>query len=349
VTTNHTKPQTVAQAFDAFHDGLKLDPDERQRAVDMHNDIANILSAQDYVDSHFLQGSLARKTMVKPLRDIDMVVTLAPEFAAKYTGELIQKKALREAASSTQGPTAAMEVLQAALEPRFPHATFSIGKHALTIDFGDDGFKFDVVPAIDEGDDVFIANTHTGNWERSNTRQLIRTVRERSQECNGRMVHEVRMIKHAVKQSPVGYGFFGLLSESITFHSVTASMPHAEACDAAFAVGADLLAGDELLDPPGEDNLLRKLDAATRRTAQATFANWRDAAREALDLEAAGDHRAAIAMWHGIFGDVFPESTQTVNEAARAWIGGAPTSSGHVTSRTRRETARPARSWRPTS
>jgi hypothetical protein len=348
VTTNPMKPQTVAQAFDAFHDALKLDPDERQQAVDIHHVIANILSAQDFVDSHFLQGSLARKTMVKPLRDIDMVVTLAPEFAAKYTGELIEKRALRKAASSTQGPTAAMKVLQAALEPHFPHATFSVGKHALTIDFGDDGFRFDVVPAIDEGDDVFIANTHTGNWERSNTRQLIRTVSERNQACNGRMVHEVRMIKHAVKQSSIENGFFGLLSESITFHAVKVSMPNGEACAAAFAVGADLLAGDELLDPTGEDNLLRKLDDATRPVAQATFANWRDAAREALDLEAAGDHQAAMAMWHGIFGDVFPGSTQTVDEAARAWIGGAPTSSGHVTSRTRRETARPARSWRRT-
>ncbi len=160
------------------------------------------------------------------------------------------------------------------------------------------------------------------------------------------MVHQVRMIKHAVKESTIDSSFFGLLSESTTFHAVTSSLPHAEACAAAFAHGADLLSGNELLDPTGEDNLLRKVDDTTRRAAKATFEKWRDAAQEALELQAAGDHDAAIAMWHTIFGDTFPAVTQTVGEAAHAWIGGAPTSSGHITPRTRRETARPGRSWR---
>lgn len=346
--TNHpARPETVAQAFDAFHGALKLDRAERDRAVEIHNEIAGLLADQEYVDGHFLQGSLARKTMVKPLRDIDMVVTLSPTFAARYTGELVEKS-IRASASTTAGPVAAMQALQAALEPHYPEASFEIGKHALMIDFGDEGFTFDVVPALDEGDDVFIANTHTGNWERSNTRQLIRTVSERNQACNGRLVHQVRMTKHAVKENPAIDGaFFGLLSESITFHAVTESLPHAEACIEVFRLGEELLAGTQILDPTGEDNLLSKLDNDTRTVARAAFGAWCGQAEEALDLQAAGDHAAAIDIWRRIFGDTFPAAdAQSLTTAAHAWLGGGLTSAGRVTSNTSRQVARPSRSWR---
>lgn len=347
MTDHPASAETVAQGFDAFHHALKLDRAERDRAVEVHNEIAGLLADQEYVDNHFLQGSLARKTMVKPLRDIDMIVTLSPSFAARYTGQLVEKS-IRASASSTAGPTAAMEALQAALEPHYPAASFEIGKHALTIDFGDDGFQFDVVPAIDEGDDVFVANTRTGNWERSNTRQLIRTVSERNQACNGRLVHQVRMLKHAVKQHPgIDGGFFGLLSESITYHAVEESLPHAEACTRAFRHGAQLLAGQRILDPTGEDNLLNKLDDDTRTAAQAAFDAWRAQAEEALNLQAAGDHAGAIDIWHRIFGDAFPAAdAQSLTRAAHAWLGGGVTSAGRVTPSTGRQIARPSRSWR---
>lgn len=347
MTDSSHNHKTEAQAFDAFHDALKLDPDERQRAIDIHNKIAGTLSDEDYVDGHFLQGSLARKTMVKPLRDIDMVVILAPSFAARYSGNLVEK-AIRASASPESGPVAAMRALQAVLEPHFPHATFEIGKHALTIDFGDDSFKFDVVPALDEGDDVFIANTHTGQWERSNTRQLIRTVSERNQECNGRFVHQVRMIKHSVKENPViGDAFFGLLSESITHYAVHGSLPHAQACVEIFSVGAQLLADAEILDPTGEDNLLDKLDATVKADAQRVFADWTDTAAEAREQAEKGNDSAAIDLWHSIFGDSFPEAPrQSAEAAAKAWAGGGLTSTGRVVRDTSHQPARPTRSWR---
>ena len=345
--TSNPRPVTVTQAFEILHDALKLDPDERQRAIDIHNEIAGILSAEEYVEGHFLQGSLARKTMTKPLRDIDMVVTLAESFAKLYSGDLVEK-GIRASASSESGPLAAMHALQAVLEPHFPGATFEVGKHALTIDFGGESFKFDVVPALDEGDDVFIANTHTGQWERSNTRELIRTVSERNQSCNGRFVHQVRMIKHAVKQHPaIGDEFFGLLSESITYYAVEEGLPHSEACARAFSLGAQLLAGGEILDPTGEDNLLAKLDPAVKMDAQHVFAEWAEMAEEARNLATAGDDNAAIDIWHSIFGDAFPKAPkQSTAAAAEAWVGGGLTSTGRITRHTTRETARPSRSWR---
>lgn len=340
---------TVAGAFDEFDDNLKLDPDERQKAIDCHNEIRDILRAEDYTVGAFLQGSFARKTMISPLRDIDMIVLIHPNLH-RYVGEQTR---LGFRTGAHGGPMRVMELLKAALEPHHPTATFSIGRHALTIDFGDGGFKFDVVPAFDteEGPnaDVLIANTETGGWERSNTRQLIADVAERNRACNGRLVHQVRMIKHAVKyNSPIGDGFFGLLGESLTFHAVTESLSHAEACAAVFEAGADMLAVGKVPDPTGDDNLCAKLDAATAVTAQRQFEQWAERARTALELEADGDEPGAVAIWHEVFGDSFPDAgQQSEAEAAKLWQGGAPTATGVISrDKSRRPVAPPSRSWR---
>ena len=69
-------PRTVNTAFDEYDESLKLDPDERQAAIDTHHEIRDWLAEAKIAASAILQGSLARKTMLSPLRDIDMVVFL---------------------------------------------------------------------------------------------------------------------------------------------------------------------------------------------------------------------------------------------------------------------------------
>jgi hypothetical protein len=341
-------PSTVAKAFDEFDDTLKLDPSERQKAIGTHHRIREILEELEYVVGAFLQGSFARKTMVKPLRDIDMVVLIHPNLF-RYVGEEV-RHGFRAGAHG--GPRQVMELLIQALRPHFPTATFETGKRAVTIDFGDGGFKFDVVPAIDTRggptSDVLIANTEINGWERSNTRQLVADVAERNQRCKGRLVHQVRMTKHAVKHNPVGEDFFGLLSESITYHVVVESLPHADACAAAFEAGVGMLRKGEILDPTKEDNLLRKLGRAAIEAAQQQFEAWSQLAEEALRLADGGDEAAAIEVWGKIFGDEFPRAdAQSEHEAAVAWAAGAPTSTGRVSrARSDRRVARSSRSWR---
>lgn len=340
---------TEAEAFDEFDEQLKLDPAEREAAKDCHHEIGDILDEEDYTVGRFLQGSFRRKTMIKPLRDIDMVVLLHPDLR-RHLGEAVEPG---RHAGVAGGPRRVMELLEAALRPHYLEATFEIGKHALTIDFGDESFKFDAVPAFDTDggprSDVLIANTETGQWQRSNTRELIATVQDRNGECNGRFIHQVRMIKHAVKHNPsIGEDFFGLLSESITFAAVADSLPHAQACLQAFTVGAELLDGEVIFEPTGEDNLLAKLDPGVQRAAQQQFDRWRQMATEARELADRGDDAAAIEIWHRIFTEGFPSpAEQTTEEAARAWQGGAATSTGRVSdARTSRAAAPPGRSWR---
>jgi Second Messenger Oligonucleotide or Dinucleotide Synthetase domain len=321
------------EAFEAFDDALKLNPTERAAAIVLHNEITARLRAAGVITAAFLQGSFARKTMLGPLRDVDKVVIMAdrPDFRAS--------------------PMLAMAVIEKVLAAAYPQATFERGRHALKIDLGPERCSFDIVPAFEtdtDDDDVLIANTETGTWDRSNTRTLIRVIAERNQACDGRFVHQVRMGKQFVVHSLEGI-VPGLHTETFAHAAVTEPLEHAEACCRILEAGARLLAGT-YSDPTGVDPISRKLKPGVAPRAQAGFAAAARAAREAKRLAAAGDHHSAIAIWHQLFGDPFPAApAQPVAGAlGRSFAGGTITSAGTVSATSRgRQPAPPTRSWRP--
>ena len=127
---------TVSQAFAALRDTIKLDPAEYQRAIAVHNAVTAYLKDAGLITGAFLQGSLARKTMIAPLRDVDKVVLLAVDYTKIPNGQQI-----------------AAEKIAAALKAMYPALEPEIGKHCVMLDFGETTFSFDIVPAVDRGDD----------------------------------------------------------------------------------------------------------------------------------------------------------------------------------------------------
>jgi hypothetical protein len=318
------------QAFDEFDDALKLDPAERLRAEQCHNEITLLLKSAGLIVSAFLQGSFARKTMISPLRDIDKVVILAEVLRGLSPDEV-------------------MDRLEDVLRVRYPKATFDRTRHSLKIDFGPDTFCFDVVPAWEttsDDDDVLIANRDTSGWDRSNSRKLMRVIAERNDECDGRFIHIVRMIKHLVAHS-MDEVIPGLHVESIAYAAINASMPYPQACQTVIGSAVQLL-GDSYTDPTGQDQLSERLTDEERSRARNAFAVAAAKAREARDLAEAGDHTNTIRVWHEMFGEPFPEPKgQSLGGALAAAVGGSVTSTGHVSATTAaRQSAPPTRSWR---
>src|ERR1017187_2172701 len=68
-------------AFGQYDSDLNLDPAEHLRALKFHNELTAALKFDGLISTAFLQGSFARKTMLKPLRDIDKVVILHGNFS----------------------------------------------------------------------------------------------------------------------------------------------------------------------------------------------------------------------------------------------------------------------------
>lgn len=323
-------PTTTDQAFDETDTSLELDPSERAAAEVLHNEITEEARAAGVATGGFLQGSFARKTMIKPLHDVDKVLILPESFRG-------------------QDPGFVMGMIESALRSVYPTAVFSRCRHAVKIDFGPNKFSFDAVPAfetLDDSDDVEIANIDTGGWDRSNTRTLIRVVRERNAATDGRFIRQVRMVKHIMSQHLDG-AVPGLHSESWAYMAVSVPLSHDEAVCRTIETAAAVIGGT-YYDPTGVDDLSRKLDPGVVAQVRPVLEALAHKAREARNLTNAGDHNEAIRLWHSIFGDPFPEAKPQDERSAISslFAGGSPTSAGTVTTAAGVGSARPTRSWR---
>ncbi|WP_068923829.1 nucleotidyltransferase domain-containing protein [Planobispora rosea] len=334
-------PLTIPAAFGHFDTELNLDPAERAKAMDRHHEITDVLTAAGAAASTFLQGSFARKTMPKPLKDVDMVILLPEGYRLAWFGP------------GRGGPAAAMARLRREIEKHWPDARFDVdGKpaHALQVTFADCNFTVDLVPAfadVSGGEDVFIADRELDRWERCNTRTLRRLVAERNQVTGGVFVHQVRMGKAFKTSTPTLQELCGLVIESLCYAAITQKMAHATALVTFFEHAATAVMG-QVMDPTGADDLAEKWTSSDRETYRQAFATAAAQGREALRLAADGEHEAAIEIWHAVFGDPFPvPAPQTPAQALAALTAGSITSTGRaVTSRRGAQPNRPARSWR---
>jgi hypothetical protein len=334
-------PTSTSAAFGIFDAELNLDTAERDKAMDRHQEITEVLTEAGIAASTFLQGSFARKTMPKPLKDVDMVIVLSEEFREAWFG------------AGKGGPAAAMARLRREIEKHWPDALFDVDDepaHALQITFPDCTFTVDLVPAFADangGEDVFIADRELDRWERSNTRTLRRVVTERNQATGGVFVHQVRMGKAFKSDKSELQDLCGLVIESLCYGAITKRMSHAAAMVAFLEHAASAVMG-KVMDPTGVDDLAEEWTSSARTTYSEAFATAAARGREALSLAADGEHTAAIEIWHSVFGDPFPApSPQTPAQALAALAAGSITSAGRaVSSRRGVQPNRPARSWR---
>ena len=335
--TSSKAASTVGGAFNSYDDTLNLDPRERARAQKRHQDLTALLLASGLVTLTFLQGSFARKTMRKPLKDVDMVVVLAER--------------LRADLERPGGPARAMEMLRRIVAGAYPSASFDAdgpSAHALQITFADLPFTFDLVPALagDDGEIVHIANRELDRWEWSNARTLNRVVSERNVRTDGRFVHQVRMGK-ALKDRYPDLDLCGLAYEALAHDSIFVAQPHDLAVAELLRHASTAVLG-KILEPTGVEDLTADWDDDQRQRYAQRFASLARRADEAVRLRADGAEPAAVDVWRTVFGDDFPAAPpQSASDALAALGGGSITSAGRaVTTPRANQPSRPHRSWR---
>ena len=328
-------------AFSAFDSALNLDPRERVAAEVLHRELTGKLRRRGLIRDGFLQGSFARKTMRRPLHDVDKVLLLPAELEG-----LVR--------SQRGGPDRVMDELEKAITADYPGTTFERKRHALGLTLPGYHFRFDAVPAFEIPDDraVLIANreadTLEGEWEWSNTRALMDVVAERNQACHGRFVHWVRMGKEMAAHH-IGDGMPGLHVESLCYIANSEDVGDAVACEQLFRVAAAQL-DTGYYDPTGHDRLSDRLSPEVRVRASTEFSACSLLAAEARQLALFNDHDGACRLWQTIFGQAFPAPALPSPQAALAasFAGAGLTSLGTPTSSpSAQRHIRPARSWSP--
>lgn len=281
--------------FDRLDDFLKLDNIERRRAEAFHNRIGDILVAAGLAKRTRLQGSFARKTMRRPLKDIDKIIELGDR--------------LREQLAGPDGPARAMAMIIDVLAPALPGSTFDPGKHALEITVEGETFTFDAVPAFSDdstdSDWIQIADTEDRDWEPSSTYILIDTVATRNQVCEGRFVRQIRMMKEAAHHAGLGDVLPGLHIETFAYAAVTGPTAHPDAVAAILAAGAEML-GSAYDDPTGTDRISDRLSRSEVELAKSVLDALATKADHALKRARDGDEIGAARECAEIFGDGFP-------------------------------------------
>lgn len=311
----------VDGAFNAFDESLNLSPTEREKAQTRHNDIREELVKAGLVKGSFLQGSFARKTMLRPLKDVDIVCLFAEAHRVDLT--------------APGGPARAMMMMQEVVAKRWRSATFDEGKEpaakALCVGFPEFAFTFDLVPALDtESKLVQIGDRELDEWIDSRTRWLNELISERNVETGGLFVHQVRMGK-TLKHDHADLEFLdGLLIESLAYDSVYVKVRHPTALVALVEHGASSVVGP-VYDPTREGDLTAKWSAAERARAVQKFTELAKFAREAVSLEG-DDEDAALENWHAVFpeGIAAPEP-RTPTDVMKSWMVGSMTSTTRPT------------------
>lgn len=329
--------RTVDSSFAKLDENLNLNPFVHLKAQNIHNTIRDDLTKAGLIAGSFLQGSFARKTMLKPLKDVD-IVCLLPAY-------------MRELLRGPDGPGKAMESFKAPIAARWPGVEFDVGDEpagkALRVTLPDVDFTIDLVPAFDQkGDYVLIGDRFEGTWELSNTRIQLKKVSARNQATGGRFVHQVREAKELTKHHEELEFVSGIVVESLAYAVIGHQVPD-KAAIALFLDHAKEAVKGPVLEPAGEDDITAKWTSEERQTAALVYAQASDKAEEALGLESQGDMDAAIDVWHSLFGDGLPSAPhRSVQSTLTAFAAGSLSSTGRPSAtRAGRQVSPPGRSW----
>lgn len=309
----------VDEAFEEVDRSLNLDPAERVKAELRHNEIRTVLSSEKLISGSFLQGSFRRKTMLKPLKDVDIVCLL-------HEGD-------RERYLMPGGPRRALESFRRAVASKWPKAGFDendppAGK-ALCVSFPDCHFTIDLVAAIDTPTEkILIGDRDDDEWKPSTSRTLIRLISARNVATGGAFVHQVRIAKSLKTAHEELSEIAGIVFESLAYDVVIKAQAHKFAVLDILAHAAIASMGP-IFDPALENDLTEKWSPGMRQAVARTFDKLSNDARRAATLDGSGDSDAAQELWAGILGSGFPLPVpRKPKDVMTAWASGSLTPTG---------------------
>lgn len=291
---------TLRQAVHDFIALLQLTPSESEDASRQHTYLREGLSQRLDLDPNhntFLTGSYARKTAIRPLKDIDMFCVL---------------KRTADQHPNVLTPAAALALVKEALDGIYSGKVSEPQNRSVNIEFSGTGIGYDVVPAfvdLDAPDEVFrIPDLTAGDWIRSNPK----VHRDMSVEANDAAGSEIKPLTKAIKH---WNRRFDKGSRLRSFHI------EVMAWDVLTAPPVDRLEGLVTLFEGLSDRVLRRtpdpaglgpdIDAdLTWSDRQDAAKRFRDAAsdvKRAKDLARDGQSQAAHYILYTLFGDPYPE------------------------------------------
>ena len=323
-------PYTVKACFEAFNkDIVNLDSEQTKTANSsrdwligqIHHKCAENILPASYFERDIKFGSFARKTKIRPLDDIDLMICYKGQGGTYHSTEITgvydiripdNVKVLSELRNDDGmlNSRKVVENLKAALKnvPQYQKADIHRNQEAVTLTLSSYEWNFDIVPCFYTTTNFYLIPDGDGRWKPTDPR--IDKKRVEDADANIGMVRQiVRTMKYWKnrawdKEKLSSYAF-----EQI----VLAAIENMEIYDIqrnVYVVLSQLSSAIKrcIPDPKGYQGDLNCLTREERQTYSEIAEKYSAIANDAYIAETFyGNHQKAIDSWRTIFGNDFPQ------------------------------------------
>lgn len=328
---------TVWGAFDTFRKTkVDLDPDETKKARASRDFLFSQLMALNakvagfppLTGSYIHYGSFARRTKIRPLNDIDMMVFIigrqtsanqSPNDSYRYWLKIHDDKAPLAAFHDDYKYVDSIKILNKIkgslpLISQYSKAEIKRTKQAVTLNLKSYPWAFDIVPAVEVANstgaiDYYLIPDGIGEWIRSDPRKDSANVTAANVKHSSNLLPVLRLLKYWNNRTNNKSRLPSYYFETIvvkTFQNASAITSYQAGVKYFFDYGTFYL-NSTCADPHGlGPNLDANIDAGTKQKIAAAMNGAATYAGNAITYEAHGNAKTAIYWWQQLFGPGFP-------------------------------------------
>lgn len=276
-----------------------------------------------YEDKIIKFGSFSRNTKLRPLDDIDLILTLHGS-GATYSESfdrikiIVPEKSKKLRILCDDGVLNSRKVVNKIRDSlsciqNYNSADIKRNQEAATLKLKSYDWNFDIVPGFftsedSNGNTFYLIPDGNGNWKKTDPRVDQKRATEINQNKNGRILELIRIIKKWNKRinKPVAGSY--LMENIILNHcesEVTVLEPIKELSYFFNYLSKNIY--NEILDPKGIQGNLNSLSFDEKCKISSVALTTSNKLKEAWSLEEKGESRKAINKVKEIFGEEFPE------------------------------------------
>lgn len=328
---------TVNNAFAEFlRDTVNLDPDETETARSSRDWLKKQINALPdrysefplLVDKYHLNyGSFARRTKIRELNDIDIMIGLHAQGSThRYYDDHVELTvnayanrltALCHHGTSFLNSKKVLNKFKAGLSKvdQYKKAEVKYTQQAAVLNLTTYDWSFDIVPCFMTSEDIwgktyYLIPDGKGHWMKTDPRIDQELTTSVNQQHSGKVLNVLRLMKFWTKR-PVTTTIPSYLLETIIFKyyeaktTVASGWPDVEIPDLLDHLASVILW--DVQDPKGIQGNINKLDFQERSRISAVATQHATDARQARQNETNNDHKASIETWQKVFGAFFPD------------------------------------------
>ena len=324
---------TVNNAFEEFmRDSVNLIPEKtaiaRKSRDNLINNINGFGEEDDffsiYSNKNLKYGSFARKTKIRELDDIDLMICLSAEGVrtyAEYTdciymfgSDADRRNGLITSGTDYLNSTKIINRFIKKLSALSDYSKAELHKNqeAVTLQLKSYTWNFDIVPCFYTDREFYLIPDGTGNWKKTDPRIDSDRITEINQKHNSKLLELIRLVKYWNNRK-VTLKINSYLLECMILKIY-------EEKDAETNWWIDLECRDVLYklskaikydvkDPKGMQGNINKFDIYERIKISSALYSAYEKAAEAASYESQVNQKKAIETWGDILGLEFPEYT----------------------------------------